>query len=128
MKLDQELAKEIRKAQGDGGRDAKFSLWHEVQGARDLMGDRSIEGESRVNECLRRYGRAVTAIVIASTLYRRQERLDNWGLSWSLQVLELWTNRGPSFVERAAIDDWFYHPTRICDHAESFIRITTEEG
>ena len=69
----------------------------------------------------------MTALVIASTLYQRRERLDNWGLLWARAVLELWTNRGRTFVERACIDDWFYHPTKICEYAGSFIRVTTEE-
>lgn len=128
MKLDNELAREIKKAQGDGSREARFSLWNEVQDARDLMGDEAFEGPSRLNECLGRYGRAVTALVVASTLFQRKERIDRWGLAWALEVLKLWTNRGPSFVERAAIDDWFFHPTRICEYAASFIRCTTGEG
>ena len=128
MKLDRELAREIKKAQGDGSREARFALWEKVQGARDLMCDRAFEGPSRFNECLRLYGRAVTALVVASTLSQRRERLDNWGLTWALAVLELWTNRGRTFEERACIDDWFYHPTKICEYAGSFIRVTTEEG
>lgn len=127
MKLDRELAREITKAQGDGSREARFAFWHDVQAARSLMGDRSFEGPSRINECLRRYGRAATAVVIASTLHQRKDRIDGWGFKWALKVLELWSNRGPSFVERAAIDDWFFHPTKICDYADSFIRDTTEE-
>lgn len=127
MKLDRELAREIKKAQGDGSREARFALWNDVQDARDLMGDEAFEGPSRLNESLHRYGRAVTAIVIASTLSRRRERLDNWGLTWALAVLALWTNRGHTFEERACIDDWFYHPTKICEYAGSFIRVTTEE-
>ena len=127
MKLDRELAREIKKAQGDGSREARFTLWNDVQDARDLMGDEAYEGPSRLNESLHRYGRAVTALVIASTLYQRRERLDNWGLLWARAVLELWTNRGRTFVERACIDDWFYHPTKICEYAGSFIRVTTEE-
>lgn len=127
MKIDKELVREIKKAQGDGEREARFAFWHDVQAARDLMGDRSFGGDSRINSCLRQYGRAATAVVIASTLFQRQERIDRWGLSWALKILELWTNRGPSFVERAAINDWFYHPTKICDYADFFIRLTTEE-
>ena len=127
MTLDRELAKEIKKAQGDGSREARFSLWRTVQDAQDLMSDESFNGPSRVNESLGCYGRVATALVIASTLYTRSERIDGWGLSWANAVLSLWTNRGPSFVERASIDDWFYHPTRICEYAASFIRITTEE-
>ena len=49
MKLDRELAKEIRKAQGDGSREARFTLWNDVQDARDLMGDEAYEGPSRLN-------------------------------------------------------------------------------
>lgn len=128
MKLDRELAREIIKAQGDGGRDARFALWNDVQDAQDLMSDEAFEGPSRLNESLGKFGRAATALVIASTLYQRRERLDNWELPWALSVLELWTNRGRTFVERACIDDWFYHPTKICEYARSFIRVTTEEG
>lgn len=127
MKLDRELIREIRTTQGDGSREARFSLWNDIQDARDLLGDEAFEGPSRLNESLRLYGRAVTAIVVASTLWVRRERLDDWGLRWAMEVLALWTNRGPSFVERAAINDWFYHPTRICEYSGAFIRITTEE-
>lgn len=126
MKLDRTLIKELKAAQGDGSREAMFCLWNDVQDARDLMGDEAYDGPSRLNACLGEYGRAVTAIVVASTLFQRRERIDNWGLSWAMEVLKLWTNRGPSFVERAAINDWFYHPTRICEYAASFLRVTTE--
>lgn len=128
MMLDRELVKEIKRAQGDGSREAKFDLWHDIQDARDLMEGTEYDGPSRVNASLSKYGRAVTAIVIASTLYTRRERLDRWGLQWANEVLKLWTNRGPSFVTAACLHDERYHPTRICDHAAAFIRLTTEEA
>lgn len=124
--LDRDFVKDLQKANGDGSREAKFELWNDVCDARDLMSDP--EAEYRLNTCLSKYGRAVTAFVIASTLFHRRERLGGWGLLWAQEVLKHWTNRSPSFVQRACIDDWFYHPTKICDYSSAFIRITSIDG
>ena len=76
-------------------------------------------------DCLKKHGRGPVAICVAATLYLRRERLENWGLPWALAVLDLWTNRPPSYLSRANIDDGL-HPTRICEYAGGFIEDTTE--
>lgn len=123
--LDRTLAKEIRALNSDGSREAKFSLLHRIDLAvKDFSSPQVI---SRFDELLRNHGRAVTAICIAATIWTRRERLDNWQLSWAQQVLDLWTTkpRTETGISRANIDDGL-HPTRICEYAASFIRLTTE--
>ena len=124
MKIDRTLAKEIKILNGDGSRDARFETWHRVEAARNELS--STDAARNFNECLKKYGRAVVALCVASTIYERRERLDDWGIRWSTSILGLWTNRGPSFRERAAINDGL-HPTRICEYAGDFIQLTTEE-
>ena len=124
MKLDRTLAREIKALNGDGTRGARLDTLNKVRAAsKDLSVPKVRE---QFNDCLKTHGRAVTALCVASTLYTRRERLDEWGLTWALSVLNLWTNKMPSFIDRASIDDGL-HPTRICEYAGSFIRLTTEE-
>jgi hypothetical protein len=123
MKLDQTLAREIKAANGDGSRSAKFALLRRVENARQEMSTPEIR--VKFNEILRTHGRAVTAICVASTLWSRQERLESWGLPWAREVLLLWTTKPPSGISRATIDDGI-HPTRICEYAAEFIKLTTE--
>lgn len=82
--------------------------------------------DGKFDEALKTYGRVPVAVCVAETLYRRRIRLDGWKLSWALEVLALWTNRAPSNLESAYIDDGI-HPTRIAEYAGSFIRLTTEK-
>ena len=123
--IDRELAKEIKAVNGDGSREARFAALRRVQAARKDLSTTDVR--ARFSECLRTHGRAITAICVASTLYTRRERLEGWGLSWAMSVLSEWTNRRPSFIDAAAIDDGL-HPTRICEYAGSLIRVTTEEA
>jgi len=124
MKLDRTLAREIKALNGDGTREARFDTLNKVRAAsKDLSTPKVRE---HFNDCLKTHGRAVTALCVASTLYTRRERLDEWGLEWALAVLNLWTNKMSSFIDRASIDDGL-HPTRICEYAGSFIQLTTEE-
>lgn len=124
MKIDRTLAREIKALNGDGTRDARFETLHKVRAAnKDLS---TPEVREHFNDCLKTHGRAVTALCVASTLYNRRERLDEWCLAWALAVLNLWTNKMPSFIDTATIYDGL-HPTRICEYAGSFIRLTTEE-
>lgn len=125
MTLDRELSRELRALNGDGSREARFGTWRRVEAARKDLS--SPEVRESFNECLRRHGRAVVSLCVAATLYTKRERLDGWCLSWALAVLDLWQNRGPSFIERAVIDDGL-HPTRICEYAGELIRVTTEEA
>ena len=125
MKIDKELAKEIKALNGDGSRAARFETWRRVEAAKKELS--STDAARKFGECLKKHGRAVVALCVASTLYERRERLDGWGIWWATAVLDIWTNRGPSFRERAAIDDGL-HPTRICEYAGPFMRAVIEEG
>lgn len=124
MKLDKTLVRELKTLDGNGTREARFDTLRRVLAAREDLS--SPEVREKFSECLRRHGRPAVAVCVAATLYTRRERIDGWGLPWAFAVLEHWTNRGAHFIERASIDDGL-HPTRICEYAGEFIRLTTEE-
>jgi hypothetical protein len=124
MKLDATLAREIKAANGDGSRDAKFALLHRIDAAvKDMSTPEIME---RFNEMLVKHGRAVTAICVAATIWVRLERLDRWQMKWAEAVLALWTTKPPMGAYRASFDDGL-HPTRICEYAASFIKCSTED-
>lgn len=126
MKLDRTLVNEIKaQANGDGSRDAKFAFIKKVRGASKMMSSPDVL-YGKFDEAFKVYGRVPVAICVAATLYQRRKRLDNWKFGWAMAVLNLWTNRTAHGVEDAYIDDGI-HPTKICDYAGSFIRLTTEE-
>lgn len=128
MKLDDTFAREVKKtANGDGSREARFSFMKQVEAARKALSSPEV-ARGGYDAAIKEYGRVPVAICTASTLYKRKERLDGWGLWWAQTVLALWTNRPPSGIDRAAIQDDTLHPTRICDYAADFIRLTTMEG
>lgn len=122
-KLDRTFSAELRKLNGDGGRDAKFATLKRVKEAKRSLS--TPEVICNFNECVKVHGRSIVALCVASTLYCRKERIDSWGYDWAKEVISLWTNRGGCFLEEANIDDGL-HPTRICDYAKSFIKLTTE--
>lgn len=122
--LDRTLEKEIKRLNGDGSREARFDT---IKKLRAAMNDLSTPKVMYTfNDCLRAHGRAAVSVCVAATLYERRERIDRWGLSWAKAVLALWTNRTPSMVESICIRDQL-HPTRICDYANSLIKLTTQE-
>ena len=122
MNLDKTLAREIKALNGDGTREARFETIRKVRAAnKDLSRP---EVRDSFNEAIKAHGRAVVALCVASTLHLRRERLDGWGFAWARAVLDLWTNKVPSFIDAAAIADGL-HPTRICEYAGEFIRLTT---
>lgn len=122
MKLDTNLAREIKALNGDGTREARFETLRKVRAAnKDLSRP---EVRDTINDTLKTHGRAIVSLCIASTLYRRRERLEGWNFDWAQAVLDLWTNKAPSNIDIAYIDDGL-HPTRICDYARPFIRSTT---
>ena len=128
MKLDDTFAREVKKtANGDGSREARFTFMKQVEAARKALSSPEV-ARGGYDAAIKEYGRVPVAICTASTLYKRKERLDGWGLWWAQTVLALWTNRPPSGIDRAAIQDDTLHPTRICDYAAGFIRLTTMEG
>ncbi len=125
MKIDREPAKEIKAANGDGSREAKVALVQRVRAAnKDLSTPTVTTG---FNDAIKKHGRVPVALCIAGTLYARRERLDRWGFAWAEEVLKLWTNRPPSYIQIATINDGL-HPTRICEYAGSFVRAVIEEG
>ena len=121
--LDKTLVKAIKVAVGDGSREAKFALLAKIDAAAKDMSTPKIR--ERFNEMVVKHGRAVTAICVAATIFERRYRLDDWRIDWATAVLELWTTKPASGVIRAYIRDDL-HPTRICEYADSFIRLTSE--
>ena len=125
MTLDRELAKEVKKLNGDGSREAKFALLKRLDAARKDFSTPKVR--ETFNDTLKEHGRAITAVCVAVTLDRRRDRLDHWNWHWALEVIALLPQ---SFTQanlsRAYIDDGL-HPTRICEYAADFIKLTTEE-
>lgn len=124
MKLDRTFSREIQAVNGDGGRDARFQYLKKLEAARR---DLSTPGVVSIfADCVKRHGRATVAICIAVTIRERAERIDGWGMPWAQEVLKLWTNCTPANYHRALIDDHL-HPTRICEYAAAFLRLTSVE-
>ena len=125
MKLDRTLVKEIKKLVGvSGTREERFDAMKKIEAARVELS--TTEVMRTFHDCLKHHGRAAVAICVASTLYEMCERIDTNYLSWAMAVLELWPNRGKTFISRARIDDGL-HPTRIYEYAGDFIRLTSED-
>lgn len=120
--LDRELAKEIRKANGDGSREAKIKLLGRVKvAAADLS---TPDVYTNFDEILKKHGRVPVAICVGVTAVMRADRLNSWIVDWGRDVLALWTNR-PGNIAWGYIDDNL-HPCRIEDYAGDFVRVTTE--
>lgn len=120
--LDRELAREIRKANGDGSREAKFALLIRVKAAkRDLS---RTDVRNHFNEILKKHGRVPVAICVAVTAVTREDRLNRWIVDWGHEVFSLWTNR-PNDFSAALIEDGL-HPSRIEEYAGIFVKGTTE--
>lgn len=127
MKLDRELAKDIkRQANGDGSLKAKAAFATKVRKCAEFLSSpRTAHGAYM--EAFREYGRVPVAICTAATLHMRRERLGDWSIGWAEAVLTLWKNRPARGVEIAYISDDL-HPESIISYAGSFIRETTEEA
>lgn len=123
MKLDRTFSAELRKLNGDVGRDAKFATLKRVKDAKRSLSTPDVI--YNFDECVKVHGRSIVALCVASTLYLRRERINFWGYEWAKEVIALWTNRGCCSLDDANIDDGL-HPTRICDYAELLIILTTE--
>lgn len=126
--LDRTLSQEIKKANGDGSREAKFALLNKIRAAAKDMSTTAIR--TQFDELSRKHGRAVTAICVASTIWMRKDRLEltGWRLRWTQEVLACWTTK-PKTIEglhNAYINDGI-HPTAILDYAASFINFTSED-
>lgn len=122
MKLDRELAREIKAANGDGGRNARFLFLAHIDA---VVKECSTPDVMRnFDQCFQHHPRAAIAVCVAATIVRRYDRLSLQSICWANSVLECWTNRPPSGISRAIIDDGL-HPSRIEEYAGSFIRLTT---
>ena len=125
MKLDRTFSTEIKKANGNGSREARFSF---LKPARAAAGELSTTNVFDVfDDVLRKYGRATVGVCLAATIMERQERLEPKTVRWAIEVMKLWTNRAPINIEGVIIRDGL-HPCKIERYAGSFIRFTTEEA
>ena len=124
MKLDRTLEKEIKAANGDGSREAKFELLRKIKEAQKEFSTPKVI--TSFTEISRKHGRAVTAICVAATLWARRDRLEGWRLRWAELVLVLWTTKPAISGSDCAVINDGLHPTRICEYAASFINYTTE--
>lgn len=122
MRLDSTLAREIKKANGDGSREAKFALLRRLRGVCEECSKPSVIRD--FDHVFKHFDRASIAIVLAVTIFERRDQLEFYSVRWAMEVLELWTNR-PHTVSSLAIDDGL-HPSRIEEYAGSFIRLTSE--
>ena len=125
MKLDDTFIRDVKKiANGNGSREARFAFMKQVEETRKALSSSEV-ARGGYNVTIKKYGRVPVAICTAATIYMRKERLNGWCFLWAQNVLALWTNRPPSGIDRAAIQDDTLHPTRICDYSARFIRLTT---
>ena len=122
--LEKTLAREIRKAAPARTQDREgyFAFVRKVSSASQDMSVTTIRAD--FDKLVAKHGRAVTAVVLAATLYERRDRLENWNLNWACDVLNCWPHT-QGLMDRAAIRDGI-HPTAICDYAAGFIRCNTE--
>ena len=123
MGLDKCLAREIRRAAPQrNDREAYFAFAEQVRAARADMSCTDVR--DHFNEMLCKHGRAVTAIVLAATLWERRESLAGWKLSWAQEVIDCWPHTD-GLLDDAVIHDGL-HPSRICEYAGDFIRLNEE--
>ena len=120
--IDRELAKEIKKANGDGGREAKFAFLNQVRAVCKTCSTPNVR--QVFDGCFKEYGRAAVAVCVAATIIARADRLDPCNVRWARDVLQYWTNR-PAHLDTIVIDDNL-HPSRIEEYAGAFIKLTTE--
>lgn len=124
MKLDRELTRCLKRANGDGTRKTRFRFLDKVRGAAKMMS--CTDAPNMLNEALKTYGREAVACTLAATIIDRQDRLSRRAVIWATNVLEVWTNHGD--IDDCLIDDHL-HPTKIeyPEYAGSFIKLTIEE-
>lgn len=121
--IEKELRREIMKMNGDRSREARIAMRDKVYAASVELS--STQAPYIFADVLKRHGRAAVALAVASTLWENRGRLENWNLDWALAVLKLWETKRSLYTETAAIRDGL-HPTRICEYAGEFIRMTGE--
>lgn len=121
MRIDSVLSKEIKKANGDGSREAKFAFLNKIIEVKKELSNPSVM--EHFSECFKRHERAAIAVCLAATIIDRRDRLDYCTVEWAREIMKMWTNRTPS-TDRIIIEDGL-HPTRIEEYAGSFIRLTS---
>ena len=122
MKLDQTFAREIKKANGDGSREAKFAILNPAKAASHEMSTPDVM--RNFPTILKKYGRVAVGLCVAATILDRADRLGPASVRWAREVMNLWTNR-PSDPNCVLIADNL-HPTRIEEYAGSLIELTTD--
>lgn len=122
MKLDREFTREIKKANGDGSREAKFAFLNPARAAAREMSTPDVM--RTFPTIMKKYGRVAVGLCIAVTILDRQDRLEQTSVRWAREVMNLWTNR-PTDPNCILINDGL-HSTRIEKYAGSFIRLTTD--
>lgn len=121
MKLDCTFAREIKKTNGDGSREAKFALLKTIRETSKALSTPNVMYS--YDDCIKKFGRVPVAICTAATIYERRNRLNGSSIQWANEILKLWTNR-PDDLFCAYIDDGL-HPTRIEEYARNLICLTT---
>ena len=124
MKLDRELVRELKKANGDGTRATRFEFLNNVRGAAKMMS--CTDAPKKMNDALKIYGRSAVACTLAATILARQDRLSRRSVIWAQNILSIWTNHGT--LDGCLIEDGL-HPTKIeyPKYAGDFIEITIDE-
>ena len=122
MKLDSAFRTDVLKAaNGDGGREYRFSLVRELREISAALGNRY-----DFDSCVQKYGRAKVALCVAATIFQDRFRFEQPQIEWALAVLDLWTNRaGERSLSAAAIN---IHPAILADNSSSLRRMTSENN
>jgi len=121
MKLDGTFSREIKKVNGDGGREAKFLFLNPTKAAAKSLSTTKVKDV--FSDVLRQYGRASVGVCLAATIIEREDRLEYETVQWAREVMKLWTNR-PIDTGCVVIQDGL-HPTKIEEYARSLIRATS---
>ena len=124
MKLDMELAKDLKRANGDGTRSTRFGFLRKVEDAAQMM--RCTAAPQLLPDAIKTYGREAVACALAASIMERQNRLNHRTVEWATAVLDIWTNHGS--LDGCTIADNL-HPSKIewPEYAGKFIRLTSEE-
>lgn len=123
MKLDTTFIREIKAANGDGSREARFKFLATARVAASALSTPAVM--TTFNDAVREHGRVAVAACVAATVLDRCDRLDPATVDWAKEVMHLWTNRTAD-LHGVTINDNL-HPTRIEEYAGGFIRLTTGE-
>jgi hypothetical protein len=120
MTLDKTFANEIRKAgNGDGSREYKFTLLQKLKET-----SAALENRYEWEAIFKKYGRAIVALCVASTIVKYDYRFENSQIVWATLVLDLWTNKYSGHVSEAIIN---IHPAILTDKSRSMQKLTLIE-